>query len=98
MKLKVFTVYDSKAEAYLQPFFSVSTGAAVRMFSDAITDSNHQFHKHAADYTLFHIGEYDDTNGLLKAVTPVSLGNALEYKSAPALEPLKETFPRIVNN
>ena len=30
MLLKVFTMYDSGVEAYLQPFFMAANGAAIR--------------------------------------------------------------------
>lgn len=79
MRHKVFAVFDSKAEGYLQPFFSFTAGQATRMFSDAVQDSGHQFHKHAADYTLFQIGEYEDATGTLVETPRVSLGSALEY-------------------
>ncbi|UOF80675.1 DNA binding protein vP5 [Microviridae sp.] len=79
MKLKVFSVYDSKAEAYLQPFFSTTLGMATRMFGDAVKDQQHNFNKHAADFTLFQIGEFDDENGLLVSVNKINLGCAIEY-------------------
>lgn len=81
MELKVFTVYDSKTEAYLQPFFMQSKGAAIRAFIDALRDPNHQFAKHAEDYTLFEVGSYDDGSARFTSlVTPVSLGTALDLK------------------
>lgn len=77
---KIFSVYDSKSEAYLQPFFMQSRGAAVRAFVDIANDPSHAFHKHSADYTLFELGEYDDaTASFLTHITPVSLGVALEF-------------------
>lgn len=78
---KVFTVYDAKTEAYLPPFYSISVGQAERSFSDACNDSSHEFHKHAEDFTLFQIGEFDDAKGhftMLKA--PYSLGTAIAFK------------------
>lgn len=80
MRHKVFSVYDSKAEAYLQPFFSITAGQATRSFSDACLDQNHQFHKHAGDYTLFEIGTYEDETGIMLAhQSKINLGTALEY-------------------
>lgn len=79
MLIKAFSVFDSKAEAYLQPFFATTVGMAMRSFGDAVKDEGHQFHKHAADYTLFQIGGFDDDKGVLSSVTHVNLGCALEY-------------------
>lgn len=75
----VFSVYDSKAESYLQPFFSQNCGTAIRSMSEATQDVNHNFHKYAADYTLFQIGKFDDQSGdLVSLSAKKSLGTALE--------------------
>lgn len=84
MKLLVFTVFDSAAVAYLQPFFARSEGEAIRMFSTAASSEDHQFARHAADYTLFKIGTFEDSTGQVESHPPVSLGNALDYRSASA--------------
>lgn len=81
MKLKIFTAYDSKVEAYLQPFFMRSTGEAIRAWTELANNSEHLFCKHPADYTLFEIGEYDDTTGqVVPNMTFKNLGTALEFK------------------
>lgn len=79
MKLRAYAVYDSKAEAYLRPFFAGTRGQAVRSFSDAINDPLHEMAKHAEDYTLFEIGAFDDEKGVLSSEV-VSLGNALTFR------------------
>ena len=78
---KIYTVYDSKLEAYMQPFFMQSKGQAVRAFTDSVNDPSTQFNKHPEDFTLFELGEYDDSTGKVSNLpTPNSLGVALEYK------------------
>lgn len=79
----IFTIYDSKAETYMDPFCAKTKGEAVRMFTDTCNDPNHQFYRHAEDYTLFHLGTYDDnqaTHDLL--ATPVALGIAIEFRQS----------------
>ncbi len=79
MILQIFTVYDSKTQAYLPPFYEPSIGGAVRSFSDACQQEDHVFNKHSADFTLFHIGEFDDQNSKIEMhKTPISLGLASE--------------------
>jgi hypothetical protein len=78
MILKVFSVADSAAGAFMQPFFSISQGAAIRSFVDAVNDANHEFHKHAADYTMFLLGEFDDANGSFSTQDPVKILTAFE--------------------
>jgi len=82
MILKVFSVYDSKAEAYLPPFFMQSEGQARRIFGDCCNDEGHQFGKHPEDYTLFEIAEFDDGSAVVTpSKTPMSFGLGLEYIS-----------------
>ena len=69
--MKCFTVYDSKAEAFLQPFFMQSKGAAIRGFTELVNDKNHSFGKYPGDYTLFELGSFDEQTG--KFVPLVSL-------------------------
>ena len=79
MKIKMFTVFDSKVGAYLQPFFMQSTGAAMRAFEDSCNDPQMQFNKHPADFTLFEIGEYDDSDAsVILLENKISLVSALE--------------------
>jgi len=79
MKLKIFSVYDSKIEAYMQPFFMQSKGAALRAFMDTLADKSSVLAKHPEDYTLFEIGEFDDTNCTIATLpAKLSLGLAKE--------------------
>ncbi len=78
--MNIYTVYDSKAEAYLQPFYSRTAGEAIRNFETACNKSEHEFHIHAADYTLFEIGEFNETTGFIqRRQSHLNLGNALQY-------------------
>lgn len=74
MILQIFSVYDVKAEAFLQPFFVPSKGLAVRAFTDAANDDKHQFSQHREDFTLHHLGEFDDVKcsfSMLKVPVPI---------------------------
>lgn len=79
----MFTVYDSKAKAYLPPFYQVMTGQATRIFKNSADDPKHQFGANPEDYTLFHLGEFDDDNAKFEIKkTPESLGTAQEFQTA----------------
>lgn len=75
-KQKVFSVFDSKAQAFLQPFHTVNPAVAVRMIADATQQKDHMFNTHAPDYTLFEIAEFDDETGLFTPnANHTNLGN-----------------------
>lgn len=76
----VFTVFDSKAAAYLLPFYAQTKGVAIRNFTEAVNNPEHQFAKHGEDYTLFELGFYDDINASFQLhETPISIGLAIEF-------------------
>lgn len=92
MTNKLFVVYDSKAEAYMVPFFMMTTGQAVRAWSDTVNDPNSMFAKHPGDFTLFEIGEYDDQNGYVTMLEhKKNLGTALEHikQNLPQIQPVQ---------
>ncbi len=81
MTNKIFTVYDSKAEAYTTPFFSQTTATAIRAFTQAANEVDHDFNRYAADYTLFELGLWDDqTADITTHITLINLGTAITFK------------------
>lgn len=65
--MKIFTVYDEPAGAFLQPFFEKTRATAIRSFMDACSRPDHQFVTHSSDYTLFAVGDFDEVTGLITA-------------------------------
>lgn len=84
MIVKMFAVYDSKAEAYFPPFYSQNNASAIRDFTDKVNTPNHIWNRHPEDYSLFAVGEFDDqTAVILPFKTHFPLGKGLEYVSQP---------------
>ena len=79
MKTYIFTIHDSKANAYLPPFFLPEKGMATRTFMDCVNSEGHQFAAHPYDYTLFCLGTFDNITAKMYAETPQSLGNGVEF-------------------
>jgi len=81
MKNLIFAIYDSKARAYHQPFFSPTLETGQRAFMSSVQESNSYLHKFSEDYTLFQIGEWDDVNGKINPLeNAINLGLATNYK------------------
>lgn len=78
MKLQVFSIYDSKAHAHLPPFYMHNTDMAVRAVTQAVADPAHQFAKSPEDYTLFHLGQWDDETAEFQADPKKSVCNCQE--------------------
>jgi len=80
MKSNVYAVFDTKSGAFASPFVMPTHAMAIRGFADHCKDPNSMAGKHPLDFALFHIGEYEDSNGVLAPqVPPVSLGLASEF-------------------
>lgn len=81
----IYSIYDSKAGAYLQPFFSINHDTAKRDFSAGCNDPDHAFCRYAQDFTLFHVGNWDQTDGVLEGHAPVSICNGVELRKLPVM-------------
>jgi len=80
MITKVFSVYDSKALIYGVPFFMPTVGGAVRAFSDVCNDPQSTINRHGGDFSLFQLGEFDDSKGALIGISPyILLGHGSDF-------------------
>lgn len=80
MHTQLFSVYDSAAHRYLDPFPAPTIEFAIRGFRQAVNTPEHQFNQFPEDYTLFHVGEFNPEDGLLTITGPTSLGVAITFK------------------
>lgn len=77
---RMFAVFDVTANAYLQPFFTVNTGTAVRSISELVNDKAHQFGKYPNDYVLYEVGSFNDADGLLSShQAPVKVAVLVDF-------------------
>jgi len=66
MNYAIVSIYDAALAAYGRPFFTATTGAAVRSFTDEVNRQaeDNQIFNHPEDYTLYNLGTFDDSTGL----------------------------------
>lgn len=80
MILKMFAVFDTKAAAFMTPFFSQNVGLALRSFTHMARDPNSYMHAFPADFILFELGEFDGDAGVINPhERPVNHGMASAY-------------------
>lgn len=88
MQVNVYAIHDSKAQAYLQPFFSPTHAVAFRNLENAMRNPQSPFAQFPGDFTLFRIASFEDTTGILEPLKAhENLGNLIQFKpsdSAPA--------------
>ena len=54
--MKLFTIYDSVANAFIPPFHHPDTGGALRAFTEAVNSTESNISKAPADYILYELG------------------------------------------
>jgi hypothetical protein len=83
-KFVVCTVFDSKVQAFEQPFFARTRGEALRMWQEVSNDAQTKFARHPEDFALMEIAEYDDqTAQFVNHSAPQNLGLAVQFKRPP---------------
>lgn len=78
MKLKMFSVFDTKMAVFANPFYDQREESAIRSFSDAVNDPNpnNMWNKHPEDFSLYMIGEFDNDTGEIDLYKPQNLVTA----------------------
>jgi len=57
--MKVFTIRDTKAEVYNQPFFQQSHGEAERNFTTLVNDEKSTVSQYPEDFDLYFLGDFN---------------------------------------
>ncbi len=79
-ELGVYTIRDTKAEAYVQPFTFRTDGEAIRAFDDSINKPGTPAYDHPEDYCLFRVGTFDVQTGVVAPCEHKSLGCGIDFK------------------
>ena len=79
MIYRVYAMYDSKVKAYLRPFYQRADGEAMRAMINSSREEGSPLKEFGGDFTLFCIGEFDDSAGTIQ-MFPIksNLGTALQ--------------------
>lgn len=83
MDMNCYSVYDSKAGMFMPPFYQHSHALAERVMIGALMEREHQFFKHAEDFTLFFVGVWSDEFGTFTMdEPPQAVANLAGLKAA----------------
>jgi len=77
---QVFAIFDSKVQAFATPWFSRSESEALRAVTAAMDDAQSLLAKFPEDYSVHHLGSFDDETGILEQKLPVNLGLVAVFK------------------
>lgn len=89
--MKLFSIYDSKAKAYLRPFTLPTSAHAIREVAEHMQQPG-VFSDYPEDFSLFEVGEFDEQTGMVTAHlnheslgTLIRLRNELKHRRAQEL-------------
>lgn len=68
--MKLFAVKDNKAEGFNPPFTQQTFGLAERTFAEATRDPASHISKFKNDFSLWHVGDFDQNTGIIEPVNP----------------------------
>lgn len=74
--MKIYSIFDAKAEAFMNPFFVQAEGVAIREFTNLANDPEHPVGKYREDYTLYRLGTWDERTGKIVTEEPFSVISA----------------------
>ena len=60
MNLNIYSIKDSKAGTFSQPFYSVNHSTAIRSFNASLQDATNPLSNYPQDFSLYHLGTWED--------------------------------------
>lgn len=83
MSTNVYSVYDSKADAFLPPFIAPTDQVAIRMVTAEVLNDGTNLNRFPGDYTLFALGEWkQETGELIPYQAHKNIGSAMQMAAA----------------
>jgi hypothetical protein len=74
---QLYTIRDTVADIFNRPFVAHNDADAIRAFTQSF-EKGGQGNKE--DYVLYHIGSYNDSNGIIDTVEPIRVYSGLDIK------------------
>lgn len=71
--MRIFSLYDVKAQVYGTPFNAINQNVATRMCTEIVNDEASIYYKHPEDFALFEIGGFDEETGELSPMIPYKI-------------------------
>jgi len=81
MMCNVYSIHDSKAGCFSRPWYALNDAVAIRSIQQLVNDPSTEICRHAADFSLFRLGTFDDNDGTFHNENPIiNMGLASTFK------------------
>jgi len=78
--MRMYSVYDTKAEQYGNPVYCRTDGEARRQFAKVATDTQTEIGQHPEDFMLFRVGSFDAEKGVVTGEPGTCVAKAIEFQ------------------
>lgn len=78
MKKRIYSIFDTKIEAYNTPFTSNTDKEVYRSLYNTVKQGNSTLADYPEDYTVFWIGTFDDTKAEIVSEGKIAIGSVLD--------------------
>lgn len=95
MKVNLYAVQDVKAHRFNPPFSGQSHVEAMRAFAQPCQNPESLWNKYPEDFSLFHIGTFDDESAQVESILPAFLSSALDHAKPKGLNDAGERYVKI---
>lgn len=83
--MRLYSIYDSKAEQFSPPQVYHNDMLALRGFESIVNDDNMFIKKYPEDFSIYYVGNLSDSDGRYyvencdESRVPILIGRAIEY-------------------
>lgn len=83
--MRLYSVYDSKAEQFSPPQAYLNDMLALRGFESIVNDDNMLIKKYPEDFSIYYVGNLSDSDGCYyvedcdESRVPILIGRAVDY-------------------
>jgi hypothetical protein len=82
MKKSLYSIYDSVAQVFNNPFTDINDGSAIRSFCQSVSEQPHK-----NDYVLFKLADFTDNDGeVIPLQTPLKLRSGFDVQAAEVIK------------
>jgi len=78
MKVQLYAIFDTCSGIYEKPFFHTADDAVKREFQDVVNTPDHPINRHPEHYSVWRLGNFDNTTGKVIDEVNECLWTALE--------------------
>jgi len=79
--MRIYTIYDTKAEHYGNPVFVRTDAEARRGFGQVAVDRQTEIGRHPEDFILYRIGTWDAETGRITPEAGTCIAKAIEFQN-----------------